>query len=314
MKNLILGGAGFLGTNLVRRLVARGEDVVVLDSLDPRIGSTLDGLRPVLPQIRLVRADLADTTALAAAVREAEVVVHLAAQTSHPLSLREPLFDAETNCLGTLRVLEAVRRERADAIVVTASTSTVVGKATQATIDEEHREDPTEIYSANKGVAEKYHHIYHRVHGLRTAVVRLPNVFGPFGKASSDFGFLNHFLHLARTGGPLTVFGAGDQLRNVLYVEDAIDALLAARRPDLGGRPWLAAHPEHRTVRELADGIVKVFGGRVDTVPWPAERKRIEVDHQRLDGRRFAEATGWRPAFSFEEGLLEMRRTLEAER
>jgi UDP-glucose 4-epimerase len=307
MKILIIGGAGFLGANLVRHCLQKPDaEVTVLDSLEPQLRATTANLTEVWSWIRFVRGSLLDEPLLAQVVQGQEVIFNCAAQTSHPLSIQDPLFDATINCLGNLKLLEAIRLLNPAATIVYASSSTVIGKATTDLIDESHGERPLDIYSANKGVAEKYYRIFNRVHDLKTVAVRFANLFGPYGKGYPEFGFVNYFIHLAMANEEIRIFGRGEQTRNVLYVEDAVEALWqAAFNPRLLGETYFAAHHDHLSVQEVAATIVRIIGrGKVTHVEWPDERRRIEVDKVRISSARFRELTGWRPRFSFEEGLV----------
>lgn len=314
MNILILGGAGFLGANLTRRCVASGEDsVTVLDSLEPRLSATADNLQELRDQIRFVRGSMGDEPLIADLVQEQDIIFNCAAQTSHPLSLRDPLFDAEINCLGNLRLLEAIRLLNRKAVTVYASSSTVIGKATGTVADESHGEKPLDIYSANKGVAEKYHRIYHRVYDLKTVVLRFANLYGPYGKGYPEFGFVNYFIHRAWAGQEIEVFGEGTQKRNVMYVEDAVEIMYqAARNPVLYGETYFAAHWEHFSVLEIAHRITQVLGrGSVTHVGWPDQRRRIEVEEVRISSERLYAAASWRPRFTFDEGLRQTKAVLE---
>jgi UDP-glucose 4-epimerase len=314
MKILIIGGAGFLGANLVRFCLRQpGAEITVLDSLEPKLRADTANLASVMNSIHFVRGSLLDEPLLADLVAGQQFVFNCAAQTSHPLSIQEPLFDAEINCLGNLKLLEALRRHNRDAVVVYTSSSTVIGRAVGEMVDEAHGERPLDIYSANKGVAEKYHRIYHRVHDLKTVTVRFANLYGPFGKGWPEFGFVNYFIHVARTGGTIQVFGDGDQTRNVLFVEDAADALwMAAQNPSLFGEAWFATHDEHLSVTNITAAIVQAVGrGSVAHVPWPDVRRRIEIENVRISSARFRELTGWQPRHSFAEGLWKTIQIME---
>lgn len=314
MNILVLGGAGFVGCHLVRRCLCEpGNRVTVLDSLDPRCQSTTANLHEVWSQIDFIQGDIRNEVLLAEIVAAQDIIFNCAAQTSHPLSLRDPLFDAEINCLGNLVLLEAVRKYRSDAVVVYPSSSTVIGRATQSIVDEWSPERPLDIYSANKGVSEKYYYIYHSVHDLKTVILRLPNLYGPYGKCHADFGFINYFIHLAATGQEITLFGAADQTRNVLYVEDVADLLYqAAQNERLIGEILFAAHDEHLTVRSVAEQIIAVFGsGTLRSIAWPDERRRIDVQCVTLSAQRLHALTGWRPQYTFEAGLQRTKAIME---
>lgn len=314
MKVLIIGGAGFLGACLVRRCLAEPDyEVTVMDSLDPHLHATTANLKAIWKDIRFVRGDLRDETLLAQVVQGQHIIFNCAAQTSHPLSIQYPLLDADINCGGSLKLLEAVRLLNREAIVVYTSSSTVIGKAQHAVVNEDHPERPLEIYSANKGVAEKYYRIYSTIHDLKTVVLRFANLFGPYGKGYPEFGFINYFIHLARTGQPIRIFGSGDQLRNVLYAEDAADVLLiAATQPNLFGQLLFATSNQHLSVSAIASGIVDVFQrGSVEHIEWPDERRRIEVDHVEFSSARLQALTGWRPRHDLVSGLQRTRAIVE---
>jgi UDP-glucose 4-epimerase len=306
MNILVIGGAGFLGAHMVRRCLRDQENrVTVIDSLEPELHPTTEHLQPVWDRIRFIHGSMGDERLIAEAVRDQDVIINLAAQTSHPRSIENPLLDAEINCLGNLRLLEAVRMLNKEAMVVYSSSSTVIGKTFGEVVDEDHGERPLDIYSANKGVAEKYYRIYHQVHDLRTIVLRFGNLYGPYGKGSPDFGFVNYFLHLANKDQEIRIFGAGDQTRNLLYAEDAADLLyLAAQSQQLVGEVYFATHDEHLSVAEIASQIVAAFGrGRVVHVDWPEDRKRIEIERVRYSAKRLRSKLPWRPRYSFNEGL-----------
>jgi UDP-glucose 4-epimerase len=313
MKILVIGGAGFLGANLVRRCLAEpGVEVTVMDSLDPHLRSTTQNLQEVWDRIHFARVDLRDEHLLSELVQDQDVIFNCAAQTSHPLSIQYPLLDADINCIGNLKLLEAVRLLNKKAVVVYTSSSTVIGKAEASVVDEKHGEKPLEIYSANKGVAEKYYRIYHNVHDLNTVVLRFANLFGPYGKGYPEFGFVNYFIHLASQNEEIKIFGSGDQKRNVLYVNDATEILWRAAHDErLFGETYFATGAEHLSVKEIADTIVSVFGrGKVTHIDWPDERRRIEIDHVEFSSERLRSLTGWRPHYDFREALQELKGVL----
>jgi len=314
MKILIIGGAGFIGSNLVRHCCKIPENqVTVLDSLEPQLRATTDNLGEIWDQIKFTRGSMGDEHLIAELVQDKDLIFNCAAQTSHPLSLQDPLFDAEINCLGNLKLLEAVRLLNKKAKVVYTSSSTVIGKAVGDVIDETHGEKPLDIYSANKGVAEKYYRIYHRVHDLKTVVLRFANIYGPYGKGYPEFGFVNYFIHLANAGEEIRIFGAGIQTRNVLFVEDAADILYRAAHDDrLIGETFFAVHHQHLSVLEIAEQIVAVFGrGKITHIDWPEERRRIEIDKVQISSARLSKITGWQPEFSFEQGLQKTKTVME---
>jgi len=314
MNILILGGAGFLGSNLVRRCLSENScQVTVLDSLEPLVHSSTQNLQEVWSKIRFIRGDIRNETLLAEIVQDQDIIFNCAAQTSHTLSIQYPLLDADINCMGSLKLLEAVRLLNKDAVVVYSSTSTVIGKALNEIADEDHPERPLEIYSANKGVAEKYYRIYHAHYDLKTVVLRFANLYGPFGKGYSEFGFINYFIHLAWTNQQIKIFGKGDQTRNVMYIEDATDILWrAAQKPGLIGETYLAVAKQHLKVREIAETIVSVFQrGQVTNVEWPDDRLRIEIGHVKLSSAKLRAIVGWEPRYDLVSGLQRTKAILK---
>lgn len=314
MKLLILGGAGFVGTNLTRLCLEKGGyDLTLLDSLDSRFESSLAGLKDVMGRFKFIQGDICDPEVLQLAVTGQDVIINCAAQTSHPLSIREPFLDVQINCHGNLQVLEAIRKWNPQAVVIYVSSSTVIGRSVGDVIEESHWERPLDIYSANKGVAEKYYRIYNRVYDLKTIIIRFANLYGPFGKASSDFGFINYFINLAHQRKDITIYRPGNQTRNVLFVEDAAEVLLlAAREPRLIGDHFFAVHDDHLSVREIAYGIAAVFdGAKVIEIEWPPLRKRIEVDDVVISSAKLRTRLRWKPQYNFEEGLRKTKAMLE---
>ncbi|MBT8364987.1 MAG: NAD(P)-dependent oxidoreductase, partial [Deltaproteobacteria bacterium] len=202
-----------------------------------------------------------------------------------------------------------------DAVVGYSSSSIVIGKALYENADEDHAERPLEIYSANKGVAEKYYRIYHTHYDLKTVVLRFANLYGPFGKGFPEFGFVNYFIHLAWTNQLIKIFGEGNQSRNIMYVDDAADILWhAVHEPRLIGETYLATGTQHLTVREIAETIVSVFQqGQVTHVEWPDERRRIEIGDVKLSSARLHAITNWEPRYDFMSGLQKTKAVLENE-
>jgi len=311
---LILGGAGFLGSNLVRRCLKEpGNRVTVVDSLDPRLKSTSDNLREVLQQIEFIKGDMRDSVLMGRIVKGKDAIFNCAGQTSHPLSLTDPFFDVEVNCAGNLTLLEAVRKYNKEVPVVYTSSSTVIGKTQGEVVDETHGEFPLDIYSANKGVAEKYYRIYNRVYDLNTLSLRFANLYGPYGKGYPEFGFINYFIALAMADKDIEIFGEGSQNRNVMYVEDAVELIYRSiSHKEIFGNVYFAVHREHYSVLDIAREIVSVFKkGNIRKIAWPDVRKRIEIDNVIISAEKLCYDMKFEPRYNLKEGLLKTREILE---
>lgn len=303
---LITGGLGFIGSNLARRCVAEGARVEIYDNLDARAGGARYNVHDIASAITIHEADLLDFDTLATRVAGCDVVFNCAASTSHPRSMREPWFDLDVNCRGTVNLLEALRQHNPGARLVHVGTSTQLGPLQYEPADERHPEFPTDIYSANKSASEKYVLVYARAYQLAATVIRLSNVFGPRATIRSpEFTFNNYFVGLALQDRDITVWGDGAQLRNVVYVDDAVAALVAAAQSAAGvGETFFAVGDHHHSVAEIARETVRVIGrGRVVHVPWPAERQAVDIGRAVLTNRKIRDRFGWAPVVGLAEGL-----------
>ncbi|QWV93640.1 NAD(P)-dependent oxidoreductase [Geomonas oryzisoli] len=308
---LITGGLGFIGSNLAHRCLELGAQVTVFDCLDPNSGGNLYNVQDVKGRIELRLHDILNFDRLAECIMGKDILFNCAASTSHPFSMREPWLNLDANSRGVINLLEAARRYNKTIRFIHIGTTTQLGKLHYQPADESHPEFPTDIYSANKCASEKYALIYYSAHRIPVTVVRLPNVYGPRAAIhSSDFTFNNFFIGVALQGKEITIFGDGRQLRNVLYVGDAADALIcAALHEETAGQTYFAVSDEHYSVGDVARATVEHLGsGSTRFVDWPKGRKAIDVGDAVISNAKFKDLTGWRPMVSLPEGL---RRTKE---
>ncbi|MCX7634453.1 MAG: GDP-mannose 4,6-dehydratase [Syntrophales bacterium] len=306
-KVLITGGLGFIGSNLARRCVALGAKVAIYDNLDPSSGGKIHNIKDIEKDVELHFHDIMNFDYLVDHIAGQEIIFNCAASTSHPFSMREPWRDLDVNSRAVVNLIEAVRRFNRDAKLIHIGTSTQLGKLIYQPADENHPEFPTDIYSANKSVSEKYVLIYARAYGIDATVIRLANVFGPRASIHSpEFTFNNYFIGLALQDRDVTVFGSGSQLRNVLYVEDAVEALvMASLTRESQGETFFAVGDHHYSVRHIAETTVRIMGkGRVREIPWPGDRKATEIGDAVITNEKIKKRLGWTPKVGFEEGLL----------
>ncbi len=308
-KVLITGGLGFIGSNLAHRCLELGAEVTVYDCLDPLSGGNMYNLHGIENSLRLVVNDIRSMEGISSCIRGQELLFNCAAYTSHPNSMREPLIDIDVNCKGTINILESARRFNPEIKLVHVGTSTQTGKMCYSPVDENHPEFPMDIYSANKTASEKYVLIYSRAYKMRTTVVRLANVFGPRSNIKTpDLGFMNYFIGLALQGKAMTVYGEGAQLRNVTFVQDCVDALLAAAAsPASDGEVFFAVSDRQFSVAEIARGIAEHVGGEVRFVGWPKERQVIDVGDAVISNEKIRKALGWEPKRTMAEGLVKTK-------
>jgi UDP-glucose 4-epimerase len=297
---------GFIGANLALALARAGAEVTVIDACYPRHGANPFNLHGEGGErVRRVVADLADAPARSA-LEGAELVFNLAGQVSHVDSMTDPVFDLDVNTRSQVAFLEALRWASPGATVVFTSTRQLFGRPKYLPVDEDHPVNPVDVNGITKHAAEQFHRLYHEVHGLRTSVVRLTNVFGPRQRLRDDFqGFLPIFIRRALLGQPISLFGDGAQERDCLYVDDVVDVLVrAALADDAVGEVFNVGNDEHLSLRAIADLIVAAAGsGSVEMVPWPPDRDAIDIGSYFGDSSKAKRTLGWTPQIAFAEGI-----------
>lgn len=306
---LITGGLGFIGSNLAHACLVLGARVTVFDSLDPRSGGNLVNIEKIKDSIVLRFQDILNFDQVSDAVANQDMIFNCAASTSHPFSMREPWIDMDVNSRGTINLLEAVRRFNRNVKFIHLGTSTQLGRLHTVPADEMHPEFPTDIYSANKSASEKYVLIYANTYGINAAVIRLANVYGPRAAIHSpEFTFNNYFIGLALQGRAITVYGDGNQRRNVLYIDDVVSAILAAGASDaVRGEALFAVGDAHYTVAELAAATARIIGGSVTFVPWPAGRRATEIGDAVISNAKIKQLLGWAPTVDLDTGLAKTK-------
>ncbi len=302
---VVTGASGYLGTAILRRLAPVRCTI--------RRVSRSAGLAQIAGKAKVVDvvADLRDPEAAMNAVSGADVVFHLSAQTSVPVAESDPLADADVNIKPAVNLLEACRRGKAHPAIVFASTATVVGIAERLPVSETCPTNPVTVYDLHKAIVEQYITLYAHFENVRGTMLRLPNVYGPGSPSrQSDRGILNQMISRALRGEELTVFGTGGELRDFLYVDDAISAFLLAGThiAKLNGRPAVVASGEGRTIAQaintVADRAARVTGVRVSVRHVPAKDTHL-IDRRNYvgDATLLRSLTGWQPTFTFKEGI-----------
>lgn len=289
MRAAVTGGAGFIGSNLADALVARGDDVVVVDDLS-------FGKREHLsPGARFVERDICDGIDLSGI----EVVFHLAAQTDVQTSVREPARDATTNVVGTIRVAEAAR-EAGARIVFTSTGGAIYGECDDGPAAETSPRKPLSPYGIAKLCAEEYLMGWNRIHGSSHVVCRLGNVYGPRQDASLEGGVVSIFLDRLGSGRETVIFGDGEQTRDFVYVGDVVDALLAAAAYDRGGIFNIGTGVE-TSVLELHRGCAAAAG--TQAAPRFEAARLGDLRRSALDVSLAASELGFRARTSLADGL-----------
>ena len=308
---LITGGLGFIGSNLARQLVALGARVLIVDSLIPDCGGNLFNISGIEDRVRVNIVDIRQQSTMNDLVCGHDVIFNLAGQVSHIDSMQDPSTDLDINCRGQLCVLEACRRNNTSVKVVFAGTRQIYGRADTLPVAEDHLVRPTDVNGINKAAGEYYHLVYNNVFGIRACSLRLTNVYGPRQLIKhSRQGFAGWFIRLALENREIQIFGDGTQVRDFVYVDDAVDAFLRAGADDVSnGEVFNVGGREPITHGDLVELMIRLAGsGRFRCVAWPPDKKAIDIGDFYADSSKIRSTLGWQPVTPLAEGL---RRTFE---
>jgi CDP-paratose 2-epimerase len=334
---LITGGSGFIGSNLAHRLLAGGERVLILDNLSREgVEQNYQWLRAEHgDRVELEVADTRDEAAVARAVAKASAVYHFAAQVAVTTSLADPRTDFEVNALGALNVLEAMRALRTPPPLIFTSTNKVYGSLGNVPlreraarhepeddtlrargIDESQNLDFYSPYGCSKGTADQYVLDHARTFGLPAVVFRMSCIYGPHQFGTEDQGWVAHFLIQAMEERAITLYGDGKQVRDILFVEDLVNAMLAARRHigELAGQAFnIGGGPENTTsLLELME-LIAELRGEAPQIAWgdwrPGDQRYYVSNFE-----KFRSATGWAPRIGVDEGVRKLHAWLQTSR
>jgi UDP-N-acetylglucosamine/UDP-N-acetyl-alpha-D-glucosaminouronate 4-epimerase len=298
-RYLVTGGAGFIGSSLVRQLLAKGENVRVLDNLATGKESNL---AEVIDDIEFLKGDLCESGDVGKAVRDVDFVLHQAAIPSVPRSVDRPLESHAANATGTLMLLHAARQARVGRLVY-ASSSSVYGASEELPKRESLRPEPLSPYAVSKLAAEQYCMVFHRLYGLETVALRYFNVFGPRQDPSSQYsGVISRFIDCIVSGQRPVIYGDGEQTRDFTYVENVADVNLAAcHAPRAPGRVYNVGCGQRTSLNQLWKTMAGLAG--VDKEPVYEAPRVGDVRHSQADVRLAAEELSYQPKVSLAEGL-----------
>jgi UDP-glucose 4-epimerase len=306
-KVLVTGGLGFIGSNLCRTLADLGAKVLAVDSLLPDYGGNFFNLSGYEEKVKINIADVRGH-GMEYLVKGQEVLFNLAGQVSHLDSMTDPFTDLEINCRSQLSILEAVRKGNPELKIVYAGTRQVYGKAQRLPVDEGHLLNPTDVNGINKISGEMYHLVYNSVYGIRASSLRLTNTYGPRQLIRHNRqGFIGWFVRKAALGEEIQIFGDGAQKRDFNHVDDVVDAFLrAGAMPASDGQIFNLGGDAPLSLLDLVKVLLEVSGGgSYRLVPFPEERKRIDIGDFHADTRKVRSTLGWAPKVPLARGLAE---------
>ncbi len=307
---LVTGGLGFIGSTLSIALVEAGAKVTIVDSLISGHGGNFFNIEPIKNKVHVNVSDMRDSHTLRSHVMGKDFIFNLAAQVSHIDSMEDPMTDLEINCRSQLSLLETLRAHNPKACIIYTGTRQVYGKPVYLPVDEKHPINPVDVNGINTMAGEWYHLLYAKVYGMRATALRLTNTYGPRQKISNvKHGFVGTFIRKALQGETIQLFGDGSQLRDFNFVDDVVDALLTAgEKPELSGEFFNLGDSAHYSLKQFAEMLQKLCTFKIETVPFPEDRKKIDIGDYYASYEKFQRATGWTPKVDLETGL---KRTVE---
>jgi UDP-glucose 4-epimerase len=302
---LITGGAGFIGSNLARALVALKAKVSIADCMIPEHGGNRRNLAGLAGQIKVHRTDIRDHAKLPALVKGKDFLFNLAGQTSHMDSMTDPETDLEINCRAQLAILEACRRHCPEIRIVFASTRQIYGKPDRLPVSERHPLRPVDVNGINKIAGESFHLLYSRVHGVRSTALRLTNTIGPRMRIKdARQTFVGVWIRRILEQETFEVWG-GEQLRDFTYIDDAVMAfLLAATHEKAIGRAFNLGGPPPVSLQRLAELLVEINrSGSFAVRQFPQDRKKIDIGDYYADDTLIRRELGWKPRVELKAAL-----------
>ncbi|MBI2418987.1 MAG: NAD-dependent epimerase/dehydratase family protein [Ignavibacteriales bacterium] len=302
---MITGGLGFIGSHLARKLVSLGARVTIVDSLIPEYGGNMRNVKDLKEKLQINISDVRDMFSMKFLIKGKDFLFNLAGQTSHMDSMSDPFTDLEINCKAQLSILEMCRNYNPGVRIVYASTRQIYGKPEYLPIDEKHHLHPVDVNGINKMAGEWYHILYNNVYGISASALRLTNIYGP-GMRIKDARqtFLGVWIKSLIEGNPIDVWG-GEQLRDFNFVDDVVDAiLLTGTEEKAAGKIYNLGGERTVSLKELAQMCIAAYGkGEYRIIPFPADRKKIDIGDYYADYKSINQETGWYPKVSLEQGI-----------
>ena len=302
---LITGGLGFIGSNLAHRLISIGANVTIVDSMIEEYGGNIYNIDKIKKNVSLNISDIRDPNSLKYLIKNQDYLFNLAGQVGHIDSMKNPINDMEINCKAQIIILESCRHYNPKIKIVYTSTRQIYGKPKYLPVDENHPVNPVDVNGINKAAGEKYHILYHNIYGIQATVLRLTNTYGP-GMRIKDARqtFIGYWIRLLLQGENIEVWG-GDQLRDLSYVDDVIDALLnAAQNKKAYGEVFNVGGMEKVSLKQLAELMIeKNSGGQYILKEFPEYRKKIDIGNYYTDWSKIKNVLNWQPKTTLAEGL-----------
>jgi UDP-glucose 4-epimerase len=305
-RALITGGQGFIGSNLAHRLVALGACVRIVDAALPHTGANAFNLRGIQRDVDFHQADLREADTIPELIVGQDYLFNLAGLVSHMDSMEAPQIDLEINAACQLSIVEACLKHNPGIKIVYAGTRQIYGRSQYLPVDEKHPIVPVDFNGVTKRAGEMYHMVSHRAYGLHATSLRMTNTYGPRMHCKDGrLNFLGDWIRRLFKNQPLQIYGTGEQVRDLNFVDDVADAmLLAVGSEQSAGQIYNLGSPEPIRLLDLAQLMIEIFGsGTCEFCPFPPERQRIDIGDYHGDYSKIQNQFGWQPKVSLREGL-----------
>lgn len=309
-KILITGGMGFIGSALAAKLVELGSYVTIVDAMIKGYGGNYFNIKGIEKDVEVKITDIRDKRVTNKLVKGKDLIFNLAGTLSHIDSMKDPYTDLDINCRSHISLLEAAKRHNADVKIIFAGTRSQYGRPKYIPVDEKHPMDPVDINGINNISAENYHFLYYKIYGMPATSLRLTNTYGPRHQMRhSRQGIINWLIRLVMEGKKVKLFGDGKQIRDCNYVDDVVEAFILSSELKRASGEVYNLGGTHASLFDIVKLLIKITGkGSYEIIPFPNDRKAIEIGDYIADFSKIRQHLGWKPKISIEEGL---KRTVE---
>ncbi len=303
---LITGGLGFIGSNLAHKLLSYGARITIVDNLNPLYGGNLYNLENISDRVKVVIGDVRDSEIIKPIIEKSDYLFHLAAQVSYIDSLSIPFEDLDVNSKSTLNILEICRKFNPVIRIIFSSSRMVYGKAENSPITEQSETNPLSLYGIHKLTSEKYLLMYYKDFGIPCTIFRITNPFGPRQQIKHNkYSLVGWFIRQAMEDKTIKIYGDGKQLRDYIYIDDIIDAMvLAASSNEAIGEILNIGSGNSTRFCDMVSSVIScVKKGRMEFIPWPDNYEKIETGDVSVDISKLHRITLWQPKYSIQEGI-----------
>ncbi|MCK9224720.1 MAG: SDR family NAD(P)-dependent oxidoreductase [Candidatus Muirbacterium halophilum] len=303
---LITGGLGMIGSSIALELFKLGHKIILLDFFDPKYGANLNNIKEIKDNIEIINLDIRDFEKISYRLKDIDIIFNMAGQINHNLSLENPIYDAEINYMGHLRVLEEIRKHNPSIKIIYSGTRLQYGKIDNNPVLEDHAMEPLTPYALNKMAAESIYLYYYRMFGIRCTCFRITNPYGPRGQIKhSGYGIVNWFIRQAIENREISIYGDGKQKRDYIFIDDLVCGLIKSAFSDTtDGKVYNLGSGNGICFIDMAETIIRISGsGKINLIDWPENYINVETGDFIADISKLKNDIEWSPVFSLEVGI-----------